>query len=121
MANEFLTTAALLPDCLNWGELTIANGSDTSDELDLRGFALVGLLTPAALTATATELEVSRDGVRWVPVYDREGAALTAALAPDRHVVLPPADLPGFRKVRLKLNSAEAAARTVGILVRKLG
>lgn len=110
----------LKPDGLHWATLSVATGADVSEEKDLRGFALVGVLTPAALTATEAEIEVSADNINFVPIYNRAGIKLTLALAPDRHVTIEPGELPGLRKMRLKLNDNEAAARELHLLIRKL-
>lgn len=121
MERTIATYQYLTPDNLHWASLDIASGDTISASQDLRGFALTGISTPAALDSTSADLEVSSDGVNWVPVYDREGNKLTVVLGAGRHIALSPADLPGFRLLRLRLDAAESADRTFELLIRKLG
>ena len=110
----------LNPDNLNWADLLAPSGGQASEEIDLKGFALVGIVTPSDLDSTEARIEVSPDGEFWVPVHDRAGEAVTIALAPSRCVAIEPAELAGFKRVRLALNSAESGDRAFKIAVRKL-
>lgn len=110
------------PDPVDYVEVTAASGATTSSQLDLRGFCLVGVATPAALTSTSATIQTSPDGgTTWLPVHNREGDAITIALGASRYVALSPAEMPGLGVVRLLLGSAEQAARTIVLAVRKLG
>ena len=108
------------PDNLNWADLVAPSGDQTSEEIDLKGFALVGVVTPPELDSTEATIEVSPDGEVWVPVHNRAGETVTIALAPSRCVALEPAELAGFKRVRLALNFEETAERELKIAVRKL-
>lgn len=111
----------LPPDPLTRAEVTAAAGATHTSNIDCRGFALVAVATPAALTSTTGALQTSLDGgLTWLPVYDREGSAITLALAASRYIALSPAEVAGLGLARLSLGTAEAAERTITFVVRKL-
>lgn len=102
-------------------EAIVPSGGTESNLLDLTGHALIGVGTPAAVTSTTAELQTSLASGTYLPVYDREDTKYTLALGANRYIALPPGDIAGLHNVRLKVGSAEAAARTFLLLVRKLG
>lgn len=74
---------------------------------------LVGLITPAALTATAFTFEVSDDGVTYYPVYDQTGTAISIPVGTSRWTVIPPAISFGWGYIKLAAAGAEAGARQI--------
>jgi len=102
-------------------EVVVANGGTESSPTDLNGQVLIGVDVPAAVTSTTAELQTSIDNSTWKPVYDREGNKYTLALGASRYIALPPGDIAGLHNVRLKTGSAEGAARTFKLVLRKLG
>jgi hypothetical protein len=73
---------------------------------------LVGLFTPAALTSTAFSIEVSHDGMTWVPVHNTDGTAFGVTVAPGRYTVIAPSVSFGWGHIRL-VGIAEGADRSV--------
>lgn len=74
---------------------------------------LVGLFTPAALTATGFGIEVSHDGMTWVPVHNTDGTAYGVTVAPGRYTVIAPSVSFGWGHIRLKAAGPEAADRSI--------
>lgn len=100
----------------------VANGATESAHVQLSGHVLIGVAVPATITSTTAELQTSIDaGVTWLPIYDRDGVKYSLALGASRYVALPPGDIAGLHNVRLKTGSAEGAARTFTLVLRKLG
>lgn len=73
---------------------------------------LVGLFTPAALTSTTLAIQVSHDGITWVPVHVAEGTAYSVTVGPGRYVAIPPAISIGWGYIRI-VGIAEAADRQI--------
>lgn len=110
------------PDPVDLVEVTVQAGSATSSTVDLRGFCLVGVATPAVLTSTSATIRTSLDGgATWLPVYNRDGDPISLALGSSRYVAISPAEIPGLGPMRLVLGLSEPSARTLRLAVRKLG
>lgn len=109
-------------DSLRIIPFTIATDATASDSQDVKGHVPVGIITPAALTSTSAELQVSIDGgTTFVPVYDKDGTKYSLTLAPSRFVAIPPGDIAGLHELRLVVGTAEDAARTLQLVCRSLG
>jgi hypothetical protein len=61
--------------------IKIANGTSLSQAVDFRGFALKGIITPAAWTAAAISLQASADGQTFVPLVIDNGSVQTSLIA----------------------------------------
>ena len=99
-------------------EVTIASSGTVSTAANLLGMRLVGIVTPAALTGTALTFQGSADGSTYTALYDTAGDAVGATVAADRWVVLDPADFAGIPYIKAVSGSAEAAERTITLIVR---
>lgn len=97
---------------------TIASGATDSDGVLLGIGALCGIVTPAAFTGVTLALHVSADGTTFAALYDTAGAAVSVTVAPSRHVYIDPVLTAGWPYVRVVSGTAEAAARSVTLLVR---
>jgi hypothetical protein len=89
--------------------LKIPNGTSLSQAVDLRGFALKGILTPAAWTAAAISMQGSPDGQNFFPlVIDNSSTqtSLIATVATSEYYLLKtasgtyPFPMPRFIKIR---------------------
>lgn len=74
---------------------------------------LVGIFTPAALTATGFGIEVSHDGTTWVPVHSTDGTVYGITVGPSRYTVIAPSVSFGWGHIRLKGGAPETADRMV--------
>src|SRR4249920_2647139 len=74
---------------------------------------LVGLFTPAALTATGFAIEVSPDGATWYQVYNTDGTAYGVTVGVGRYTTIAPSVSFGWGYIRLKCAGPEAADREV--------
>lgn len=83
--------------------------------IDLKGLALVGLKTPAALTGVAFTFTVceTADGT-FVPLKTTaSGTALSYTVAASGYYVIDPKDFAGVRFIKIVSGSTELAARTL--------
>jgi hypothetical protein len=101
--------------------VAIANGAQLSDAVDLLGFTLCAVETPAAFTGTAITFEVSNDNSTFVPVHKEDGNAYSITVAASRATIVDIQKFRGFRYLKIKSGSAEAAARTVVLHYASLG
>lgn len=99
----------------------VANGGTESAIVALNGHVIVGIAVPAAITSTTAELQTTIDGSTWLPIYDRLGTKYTLDLVAGRYIALPPGEIAGLHNVRIKTGTAEGAARTFQLVLRKLG
>lgn len=97
--------------------LTIPQGAQQSDVQHV-GDALhtpVAILTPAALTSDSLTIESVAEGARR-PLY-YEGADVAVAVQPGKQVVLGLAGSLGVRTIGVKASAAEAAERTIIVVL----
>lgn len=92
--------------------LIIANGGTKSVAIENPRMALVGVITPAAMTGTSFSFEVSPDGSTYYPVYLEDGTLYSVPAAAGRYFQLSPGNTCGFQWVKLVSNAAEGAERT---------
>jgi hypothetical protein len=100
----------------------IANGETTSAVVCLRDHAMVGLITPAALTSTAITFTASTtEGGTFVPVYDSDGSVVSLAVAQARAIGLSGAEadaLAPFVWIKVVCGSAEADDRVLTLVLK---
>jgi len=114
---------ALLSDDIARDTVVVAASGTNSSAIDLRGFALCGIFTPASLEATSLTLQESPDsGATWFPMHDASGTLLAIPCGASRKINLNPADFAGVGVVRVVLGTAASgASRTLTLIARKLG
>lgn len=100
--------------------VTIANGQTVSSELRT-GYrtSVVAIITPAALTGTAVTFQGSVDGSTFVPVYN-EGTQYSVNVGTSRYVALNNALLGGVQSIKVVSGSAEAAERTIQVVLKEV-
>lgn len=94
----------------------IASGQTVSGAVDVNGRIVVGIDLGLALTGTALGIQNSIDGVSYRAAYDSTGAALSWTVAGDRYLKFDP-PLLGYSSIKLVSGTAEAAARTLNVVV----
>lgn len=99
---------------------TIANGATTSPAVDLGGYALIGLLMPAAFTGTTITFQMSPDNSTFYDVYNTSGTQGSVTVAASRAVIFAAGDFIGERFVKLISGSTEGGARVIKLIARKL-
>jgi hypothetical protein len=95
--------------------LTFANNSNTSSEIDTKNRTLAAISIPAILTNSSFSLETSEDNVTWLPVYKADGSQVTITVSTSQARFIQ-MDLEGTnacRWIRLKGSSNEGSARTL--------
>lgn len=104
---------------------TVANGATDSDwihigtDVDCNG--LVAIVTPAALTSTSLTIKASIDGgTTTLAHYDLTGSSYSIPCGASRWIALDPALFVGIPFIRIVMGSAEAAARTLTLIVREV-
>lgn len=108
---------------------TIANGASLSDEIDMGGYNLLGIIMPAAWDAAAITFAASdATGGTFVPVYDDAGAEISVTAAAGHAIgiatTLKAGSLAPFRFVKLRSGTAGAAVnqtaqRTLLVVVER--
>lgn len=100
--------------------VTIANGAAvTTQEVDLSGRHVVGLVMPTVWTAADIAFDISLDsGSTWLPIHDKDGAEIKLTVAASRYVAIPPALLPGLGRIRLRSSQNQGAERSLTLVVR---
>ena len=99
---------------------TIANGQTVSGAVYIGDKLPVTLLMPAAFTGATVSFQGSLDGSAYQAV-NVGGAAYSETVAASKNVTLDPSAFAGFRWIKVVSASAEAAARSVGVVMRKPG
>lgn len=100
-----------------------ASGTDSNfarigAETSCRG--LVGIVTPAALTSTTLTIKPSLDGTTALTHADYTGSTFTIPCGASRWISLDPALFAGFPYVQIIMGSAEAAARTLTLMMTEV-
>jgi len=81
------------------GRVVTASGQSQSSAFVLGTETLVGVYTPAVLSAAQLKIQASHDGVSFVDVMD-DGATLTVSADESAYIALNPAKLLGAAQVR---------------------
>lgn len=91
------------------GRMVTASGQSTSSAVVLETETLVGLYTPAALTAAQLKIQASHDGQNFVDVMD-DGEPVLVSADPNSYIALSALKLLGAARVRFAhVNGAGAA------------
>lgn len=98
--------------------LTIASSGTTSNAIDVRDNAIVGLIMPAAMTGATLTVQFSIDNSTFSTVYDTAGNALTITVTASAYIGLFLSDFVGAGWVKFVSASAEAAERTITAVLR---
>lgn len=95
-------------------QATIAISETESDVIPLKGFSLVGIKTPDALTGTAlTFLACDTEDGTFLPLIATTGSALSITVTTDKYYAVDPLQFHGVGFLKIVSGSAEAAARTL--------
>jgi len=109
-------------DRLKYPAATIQTASTTSQEINLRGGTLCGLITPGTFTGTALTFTVSNTtGGTFVPLYDGvAGTQVSVTVTTSRAYALPPTLFAGWQYVKVVSNAGANgdAGRIVLLAVR---
>lgn len=97
--------------------ITIANGSDTSAAFDLEHYPRQGVVWPTMTAATATFLVCDTTDGTYVELVNTSGAAISVTVSSGKAMTLP-AELAPWRHAKLKGNLAEAAARSIQLILK---
>ena len=97
-----------------------------SPTLDLSGYCLVGIETPAAWTAAGLTFQASGSAAAAVAdVYDNGGSEYTVSAAAAHYVIMSPADVLGWKYLVVRSGTAgtpvnQAGERTLNLICRSL-
>ncbi len=100
--------------------VTIASGQTASAVLTLGGLTPVGVITPGALTGTSLTFNGGAAPGALSPVHDGD-AAYSVAAGASRAIALEPAALYPWEYLQIVSSGAEAADRTLTLVLRKVG
>ncbi len=100
--------------------VTVANGAQSSDAIDLDGRTPMAIVTPSALTGTSLSFEASANGTTYYDVYTTAGAVRSITIGASRYIPLEPNYFFGIKFIKLKCGSAQAAERTIMLLARHM-
>lgn len=96
--------------------VTVPNGANISNHIDLEAQSIVELWTPNALTSTTLTFEIARDlgngsYGNFVQAQNVAGIAFNVQIAPSVVVKFAPQDFFGSNRVRIKTATNETADR----------
>lgn len=100
--------------------MTILNGQTASNAIDVRGSSLVGLVMPAAFTATDINLEGSLDNSAFKQLINKDLADLVLTFQADDYVLFVPTDFLGVQFFRLNAASSQGADRVFTAILRPM-
>lgn len=111
----------LLTPSTNSKTITIASGTDTSDEIDAQTQSLVSILLPDTFTGATLTLEgkISRDD-SFQTITDTEGASYSIAVGNGNAVPIDPVLTTGFNFIRIVSGGNEAAERSITVGLKKI-
>lgn len=97
---------------------SIALSGTTSGLCNLGGLRLFGIMTPGALTGTSLSFLVSVDGTTFNPLYDANGNLVSVSASAGRFIAFDPTLYAAVPYVQVVSNAAEAAARSITLVLR---
>ena len=98
--------------------VTVAASGTTSGHIRKPFSAIVGLVTPSALTSVQVSFEGSLDGTTFMPLYNASGELLEATVGTSRCVSFSWDDFMAVDYFRIVTGSTEAAERSFQIVTR---
>lgn len=101
--------------------ITIAESGTSSSVLTLPGeYYIGGIIHPAMTTSTAINFEVSDDNITFYPLADESGNDYGVTINPARAeaIVLDPSTFYCWKYVRVYVDDAQAAARTIKCIIK---
>jgi len=106
-SSGYAKTVALPPAV--FGTAAVASGDAISESVDLNGYSLVGVITPAAsFVAGALGIQVSVDNLTFVPLYNASGAVASPSLDTSSAWAVNPQDTAGWRYIKITLGTQTA-------------
>jgi len=103
---------------------TVASGGTTTGWINILNdngpMGFTSIITPATLTSTSLTVQVSLDGSTALTLYDYTGLTFTIPCVANAWIALDPALFLGFPWVRVVMGSAEAAERSLKLVVREI-
>jgi hypothetical protein len=107
------------PERVMYQPVTITSGQTESAPVRLFGTTLVALSMPSAFTGASVTIKGSIDGTTFNTIY-KDGADFAISVAANKIVVLQPADMAAVNWIRVTAASAQAADRTINLVLRAL-
>ncbi len=101
-------------------DLVIPSSQTDSNNTDLAGARLVGLIFPSAFTGTKILFKGSINGIDFFNLFNTNGVLLEINFIGDGFIMLFPADFAALRHLIIKSDAAEGADRTIKILTRPI-
>lgn len=97
---------------------TIASGGTVSSAIDIREYAIFGMVIPAAFTGIAITFQVcATSGGTFQGLYNTSGNAVSVTVAQGRSYDVP-TEVASWPYVKLVSGSAEAADRTLTLVMK---
>lgn len=97
--------------------ITITSGQATSSACTVTGFAILGLVMPAAFTGASLTFTVSHDGTTYQSLYDSTNTQVSLTVAASRSYDLPTA-LASWPYFKVVSASNEGADRTLYVSMK---
>lgn len=98
----------------------IAAAGTTSEALSCANKTIVGVIVPVAMTGTSMKFQGSMNDITYYDVLKSDGTNLAITLTGVGMYKVYAADLVGLEYVRLVSNGAEAAERTLSLVVARV-
>lgn len=98
--------------------VTIANAAQASEVIDIRHYAILGMMVPDALTGTTLSFQVSdAEGGVYKDLYDTANIQVSMTVAQGRAYDLP-TELASWPYFKIKAGSVQTAIRTFKVLLK---
>lgn len=94
----------------------IESGQTVSDDVDMSGFTLAGVLISTALTGTSLTFRGTIDKTNYFDIKNAAGTTIAITLSGTGIYKLNPSDFVGIDNIRAVSNGAEAAQRSITLL-----
>ena len=124
MSNPIFTDATLEGVHL---EVTIAEDASLSESIDLKHYALIGVLMPSGWTDSLTfQVGFSINGtIQYFDVYDNDGNEIVAVGGSSRFVRIYPTELPAVKYLKVRTGTsgtpiAQGSNKTITLLIREV-
>lgn len=100
-----------------YDNVTIPNGTDTSNALDLGDHTLCGVEVPDSMTGTSLSFIVSIDGISYVPLKKTDGNLVTITINSSASMsAINPNDVSPARFVKIKSNANETGDKEIRLI-----